>query len=164
MRYFVAAAAGFLSAVCFLQSGPGTVATTNAQPPAGAPEVNPKVLAFLKPVDVKPEDSDLQKKLKERHNVGVKLAEERVAEYKKGVRDVTFVFEAARLVADAKLDLAQNAQEKTVVLEQVLDVAKLIEHHLQQQIEKGFGSKADLERAKFGRLSVEIELLKAKQK
>jgi hypothetical protein len=35
---------------------------------------------------------------------------------------------------------------------------------LQQQIDKGFGSRTDLERARFARLSVEAEILKAKQK
>src|SRR5262245_12494231 len=66
-----------------------------AQPPAGAPEVNPKVLAFLKPVETPARDGELQKKLKERHNVAAKLLEDRINEYRKGVRDINSVFEAA---------------------------------------------------------------------
>jgi hypothetical protein len=133
-----------------------------AQPLAGAPDVNPKVLAFIKPVEISQRDSDLQKKLKERHNVAVKLLEERVNEYRKGVRDVSSVFEAARLTAEAKLDLAENNQARTTVLEQVLDIAKLIESHLEEQLKKGFGAKSDVERARLARLTVEVELLRAR--
>jgi hypothetical protein len=138
--------------------------TSVAQPPAGTPEVNPKILAFLKPVEIPEGDSELQKKLKERHNVAVKLLDERVNEYKKGVRDVSAVFEAARLTADAKLELAESKEARAEVLEQVLDIAKLIESHLEQQLKKGFGSKSDLERARLARLTVEVELLRAKSK
>jgi outer membrane protein TolC len=74
------------------------------------------------------------------------------------------VFEATRLVAEAKLDLADRPEARITALEQTLEVAQFIEKHLQDQLDKGFGSRADLERARFGRLSVEVELLKAKQK
>jgi hypothetical protein len=164
MRYTLVAAASFLTAVFLFSSGAGTIGTTAAQPPASASEVSPKILAFRKPVEIAEGDSELQKKLKERHNVAVKLLEERINEYKKGVRDIGPVFEAARLTAEAKLDLAEGAEARTAVLEQLLDVAKLIESHLQQQLAKGFGSKADLERARYGRLTLEVELLPAKQK
>jgi hypothetical protein len=162
MRYTLVAAASFLTAIFLFSSGAGTMDTTAAQPPAGAAEVSPKILAFLKPVEIAEGDSELQKKLKERHNVGVKLLEERVNEYKKGVRDIGPVFEAARLTAEAKLDLAEGAEARTAVLEQLLDVAKPIESHLQQQFAKGFGSKVDLEWTRYARLTLEVELLRAK--
>ncbi len=175
MRYALMTAAGFLTALGFLASGNGLV--TNAGQPAqpvaqsvaqsvaqaqGGPEVSPKVLAFLKPVEMAADDGELQKKLKERHNVAVALLQERVNEYKKGTRDLGLVFEAAKLTADAKLDLADKTEARIAVLEQTLEVARLVEDHLQQQIKKGFGSKGDLERARFARLSVEVELLRAK--
>ncbi len=164
MRYTLVAAAGFLAAVLLFSSDAGTVGRTAAQTPADAPEVSPEIRAFLKPLVIAEGDSELQKKLKERHNVAVKLLEERVKEYKKGVRDISPVFEAARLTADAKLDLAENAEARTAVLNQLLDVAKLIESNLEQQLAKGFGSKGDLERAHYARLTLEVELLRAKQK
>lgn len=162
MRYPLVAAAGFLTAI-FLFAGTGTVPTTPAQPPAGGKEISPKILAFLKPVAIAEGDGALQKKLKERHNVAVKMLDVRVDEYKKGVRDIGPVFEAARLASEAKLDLAEQAEARVAVLEQVLEVAQLIETHLQQQIDKGFGSRADVERARYARLTVEIELLRAKK-
>jgi hypothetical protein len=164
MRYTRVATASFLAAVFLFSSHAGTVGRSAAQAPADAPGVSPEILAFLKPVPIAAGDSGLQKKLKERHNVAVKLLEERINEYKKGVRDISAVFEAARLTADAKLDLAENAQARTVVLKQLLDVAKLIENNLSQQLAKGFGSKADLERARYARLTLEVELLRPQQK
>jgi hypothetical protein len=158
------AALTVVTAIVLLAPGNATVATLHGQQPGEPAVLSPKILAFLKPLEIVEGDSELQKKLKERHNVAVKLLEERVNEYKKGVRDIGPVFEAARLTAEAKLDLAEGAEERTAVLEQLLDVAKLIESHLQQQLTKGFGSKADLERARYARLTVEVELLRAKQK
>jgi hypothetical protein len=163
MRYTVIASAASLTiAVLCLASSGGSNSTTATQT-AATQEVDPKVLAFLKPAEIADGDSELQKKLKERHNAAVRLLEERVNEYKRGVRDASFVFDAARLTADAKLDLASTAEARSATLQQVLDVAKIVEGHLQQQLDKGFGSKADLERARYDRLNVEVEILKAKQ-
>src|SRR5262245_13856498 len=164
MRYALIAAAGVLAAVFLVSLDSRRVGLTAGQAPAEAPGLSPEILSFLKPVAIGEEDSELQKKLKERHNVAVKMLEERINEYKKGVRDISPVFEAARLTAEAKLDLAENAEARTAVLNQLLDVAKLIESNLAQQLAKGFGSKADLERARYARVTLEVELLRAKQK
>src|SRR5262249_31334463 len=103
-------------------------------------------------------------KLKERFNAAVKLLDERVDEYKKGLRDIAPVYEAARLTAEAKLDLDPSPKARVTVLEQTLEVVKLFESNIQQQLAKGFGSKGDLERARYTRLTVEVELIKARQK
>jgi hypothetical protein len=136
----------------------------DAQQPAALPEISPKILAFLKPVEPAAGDTELQKKLKERHNAAVKLLEERINEYKKGIRDVSVVFEAGRLAADAKLELDPSPQARIAVLEQTLEAAKELEASLQKQLDKGFGSKGDLQRARLARLNVEVDLIKAKQK
>jgi len=141
-----------------------SVGTSQGKQPAVLPEISPKILAFLKPVEPAAGDTELQKKLKERHNAAVKLLEERINEYKKGIRDVSAVFEAGRLAADAKLELDPSPQARIAVLEQTLDAAKVLEASLQQQLDKGFGSKGDLQRARLARLNVEVDLIKAKQK
>ena len=164
MRFTIIASAACVGVTLLCLSGSGISRTTAAQPQAPAQEVDPKIVAFIKSVEIADGDSDLQKKLKERHNVAVRLLDERVSEYKKGVRDASHVFDAARITADAKLDLADTAETRDAVLEQILGIAKLIEGHLQQQLDKGFGSKGDLERARYARLSVEVEILRAKQK
>jgi outer membrane protein TolC len=142
----------------------GEAPAPQSQPPASSQDVDPRILAFLKPVEVPAGASELQQKLRERHNVAVKLLEERVNEYRKGVRDVSSVFEATRLTADAKLDLAETRDARVVVLGQVLDIAKLIESKLEERLKKGFGSKSDVEQARLSRLNVEVELLRAKAK
>jgi len=134
-----------------------------AQRPLERLKVNPKVLAFLKPVEIGPKDSELEKLLKERHNTAVKLLEVRVEEYKKGIRDMGPVFEAARLTADAKLDLATDAKTRVAALEQILEVAQIVEQHLKQQVDKGFGFQGDYQRSRLGRLTVQIELIKANE-
>jgi len=138
--------------------------TLPAQESSKRPEISPKILAFLKPIQLAKDDSDLVKKMKERHNAAALLLAERIKEYKKGTRDISPVYEAARLAVDAKLDLDETAKARIDTLKQTLEVARLFENHLQKQFGLGFASKAGLERARFSRLSVEVELLKAKQK
>jgi hypothetical protein len=163
MRFSVIASAACVGVVFLCVAGSGA-SPTNAAPRQGAgQDVDAKITAFLKPVEMADGDSELRKKLKERHNAAVRLLEERVSEYKRGVRDASFVFDAARLTADAKLDLAESVEARGTVLEQALDIAKIIETHLQKQLDSGFGSKGDLERARYGRLSVEVEILKIKK-
>jgi hypothetical protein len=142
-------------------------ATLTAQESAKKFEVSPKIIAFLEPMKLLKDDSELVKKMKERHNAAALLLGERIKEYGKGTRDISPVYEAARLVVGAKLDLADRAEakiDKIDVLKQSLEVARLFENYLQKQFGLGFASKGDLERARFARLSMEVELLKAKQK
>jgi hypothetical protein len=163
MRYALGLVGAFLTAVSLCLLATDSPGQAPAQSPAQALFVNPKVLAFLKPVQPAEGDSDLKKKLKERHNSAVTLLDERIKEYRKGIRDISFVYEAARLAAEAKRDLAEGAKARAVALEQTLELAKLFEAYLQQQLTKGFGSKGDLERARYGRLTLEVELLKGKK-
>src|SRR5262245_47409822 len=124
MRFVVATSAVVLTVLVFAD-----IRLLAQRPPDRLP-ISPKVLAFLKPVEFGPKDSELEKKLKERHNAAVKLLEARVGEYKKGIRDMAPVFEAARLTADAKLDLATDAKARVATLEQIRDVAQTIEQYL----------------------------------
>ena len=159
MRNTIIASVACVGVTIFTLTGSG-IRTTAAQAPSTAQDVDPKIVAFIKPLEIGESDTPLHKKLKERHNAAVRLLEERVSEYKRGLRDISFVFDAARLTADSKLDLAETVETRFVVLNQVLEITKLIESHLQQQLANGFGSKGDLERARFGRLTVEVEILK----
>ena len=121
-----------------------------------------KEMGFLE--NIEPKGDELAMALKERHNSAVTLLKERLYEYEKGIRDINPVYEAGRFVADAKLDLADDADAKVKILEHTLKVAELAEAYLKQLSEKGLGSKADLERAHYGSLNVKVQLLQAKQK
>src|SRR5262249_7042457 len=132
MRCIIATSAGGLVALAF--AGGAVLAQ---QPPEKLP-ISTTGRAFLMPAEVGAKDTELERKLKERHNAAVKLLEARVQEYKKGIRDIGPVFEAARLAADAKVALATDAKARIAVLEQVLEVTKTVEEHLRQQVERGF--------------------------
>jgi hypothetical protein len=121
-----------------------------------------KEMGFLGTIE--PKGDELTNALAERHNSAVRLLQERINEYEKGIRDINPVYEAGRLVADAKLDLAADADAKVKILEHTLKVAELAEAYLKQVNEKGLGSRADLERAHYGSLNVKVQLLQAKQK
>jgi hypothetical protein len=162
-------------ALCFLLGGltAGLPHARAADPDAPAPPkpdagggseaVSPRILAFVKPIDLAAGDDELTRKLKERHNVAANLLEIRAEEYKRGVRDLSPVLEAARLVVEAKLDLAGDDQARLAVLEQSLEVARLIEARLKTMHEAGLGARSDYCRAQLARLNVEVEILKAKR-
>ncbi len=118
------------------------------------------ILEFLRKVPLQG-GTPLEQKLAERHNAAVDLLEARADQYKKGVSDLNLVLDAARLVVEAKLDLAKNPKERLEVLNRTLPLAKYIEERTRQVWEKGLGSKADYQRALLGRLSIEVEILKA---
>ena len=127
------------------------------------PEVNERVLAFLKPVEAADADDELTKKLKERHNVATTLLDARVQEYKSGFSDLSQVLEAGKLVADAKLELAQDDNARLSVLDETLEIAKLIESHQQAKADANLGSRSDFQRARLARLNIEVQILKLKR-
>jgi outer membrane protein TolC len=143
----------------------GGAAQPAARPATTAPshEVDPAIAAFMKPVEAASSDDEVRQKLKERHNTAVRLLELRVEGYRKGLNDVNQVFEAARMVVDAKHDLAQNVAERDALMGQMLEVTKAMESQLQKQFEAGIGSEADVLRARLARETVEVEMLKTKQ-
>jgi hypothetical protein len=147
-----------VSALCLLMVAESVTASAAE---SRLPEVPKRVLDFIKPVPV--EGDELRQKLVERHNAAVSLLEARADSYRKSICDLSSLLDAARLVVEAKLDLAENENARTRVFEDTLEVAKLIEDRARQLMEKGLGSKADYERARLGRLSVEVQILKAKR-
>ena len=147
-----------LSASVLAQSA-GGAATTNPT----APEVDPAVAAFLTPVQAQSGDIERRQTRIERHNVAAKLLELRVNEYRRGIEPLAEVMNAARDVADAKMDLAQSDEDRVKVAQQTLDVSKVAEARVEKQMQAGFGSEADLDRARLARLNAEVALMKLKQ-
>jgi len=125
--------------------------------------VNPKVLEFVKPIADDDNDDELARKMKERHNVAVKLLDTRVEEYRRNIGNLALVLDAARLVIDAKLDLAMDRDEQLAIFESALEVARLIEQHYQSLSDAGIGTSSELQRAKLARVTVEVQILKLKR-
>lgn len=133
-------------------------ATTNP-----AHDVDPAINAYLTPAQAPAGASELQQKLVERHNSAVRLLELRVNDYRRGVEPLAEVFNTARLVADAKMDLAQSDEDRVKLVQQRLEISRIVEARVEKQVQGGFGSPVDLERARLARLTAEAELLKLKQ-
>ena len=95
--------------------------------------------------------------------MAAKLLELRVNEYRRGIEPLAEVMNAARDVADAKMDLAQSDEDRVKVAQQTLDVSKVAEARVEKQMQAGFGSEADLDRARLARLNAEVALMKLKQ-
>src|SRR5262249_30612281 len=126
------------------------------------PDIDQRVLDFTKPVEPANGDDELVQKLKERHNVAASLLEARADEYKIGLTDLAQVLAAAKLVAESKYELAQDDMGRLAVLDQTLEVAKLVEGFQQEKFDAGVGSRSDLQHAKLTRLNVEVSILKLK--
>src|SRR4051794_20712529 len=93
------AAAAAAIALCAEPSGsPKAAAPATAGAHANQP-LDPLVVEFMKPVETADGDSELLKKMKERHNTAVRLLEIRVQDYRKGTSTLSPVFDAARQVA-----------------------------------------------------------------
>src|SRR5829696_51128 len=101
--------------------------------PAAAP-VDPAIAGFMKPVETAEGDTEMRRKLAERHNIAVRLLELRVKDYRRGITPLSPVFDAARTVADAKLDLANNDEDRARTVQQVVEVSKVIEQTLEKQV------------------------------
>jgi hypothetical protein len=153
-------------AICALVLVAGHVAvnglTVGAQAPGEKP-LDPKFNAFMERMEIADGDGNLQKKLKERHNAAVAVLSARVKEYQRGVKDQMSVLDAARLVVNAKVDMAEDQKALLAALQQSLEIAQLNEDFAQRQIDRKFGDVADLEFARYLRLTVEVDLIKAQQ-
>jgi outer membrane protein TolC len=68
---------------------------------------------------------------------------------------------AHRLFA-AKVDLYDQAEQKAQVLQRQLDVYTEAESNLEKWVKDGMATEADLERLRYDKFSLELDLLKAK--
>jgi outer membrane protein TolC len=151
----------FLFALAWVTHAAAPPAATS--PPGEAKplhEVDPAVASFIKPVEAAQGDDELRQKMKQRHNTAVRLLELRIESYRKGLADVSGVFEAAREVADADRDLAQSAEEREAAAKHYVEVLSAGEKRLEEQFKSGVGTETNLLRARLARESAEVDLLK----
>ena len=136
--------------------------TTRPATIPAAHEIDPVITEFVKPLEAAAGEDDLRKKYKERHNTLVHILKLRIEGYRKGLNDAAPIFDAVEMVAEAKMNLAQNDQEREATARQLLEVTKFVEDRAQKQLKAGFGSEIDVDRAGVLRENAEIELLKLK--
>jgi len=128
-------------------------------------KLTPKVIAAINapPVELKHDDPPLLRVKKERFNAALKEAKARADLYNRGF---TRIPELIEMVADrlfpAELDLYDQPEQKAQVLQRQLDVYREAEASLEKQVKDGLTTEADLERLRYGKFSVEMELISVK--
>jgi hypothetical protein len=137
-----------------------SVAPLAAQP---AEKVIDKLLEFArdhKKIEPKADEDQLRKLLIQRYNVARDELLERCEDFKKNIGAQPAVFEAARQLVQADLEVQTTPQDRAKVLEKALDTIKWYEGNLERALKDNLGSRAEFHRVQFRRLSYEIELLK----
>jgi hypothetical protein len=139
-------------------------AQTPAQTPAPttAPtkhEIDAAVAVFTKRVEASANDDALRQKVKERHNTAVRLLETRIEGYRKGTSDAASVFDAARIVGDAKRELATSSADRNTLAHQMLDLLRMVESRMDQEFRAGLISENALLTAQLARQAEEIEIM-----
>ena len=130
-----------------------------------ATKLSPKVMAVINgpPVELKDDDPPLLRLKKERFNAALNEAKARFDLYKRGLTRIPELIEVGERLFTAEVDLYDKPEEKAQVLQRHLDVYSEAEGNLEKQVKDGLATQADLERLRYNRLSVEIDLLGVKK-
>ena len=123
-------------------------------------QLSPKVIEVLNmpPLEIKDDDSDLLKLRKQRFNAALNEAKDRYTMYKNGLTRLSDLIEVGQRVLSAQADVALTPEERTTVLEKQLEIYNEAEQNLDKQVKAGRGQAADLERLRYDRLGIEIDL------
>jgi hypothetical protein len=113
-------------------------------------------------LEVKDDDAPLVRLKKERFNAALKEAKARFDLYDRGFTRIPELIEVGERLFGAEVDLYDKPDDKAQVLQQHLDVYSEAEAHLEKQVKEGLTTQADLERLRYDKLSVEIDLFNVK--
>ena len=127
-------------------------------------KLSPKVMAVVNapPVDLKDDDAPLLRLKKERFNAALNEAKARFDLYNRGLTRIPELIAVGERLFGAEVDLYDKPEEKVQVLQRQLDVYNEAEANLEMQVRQGLATRADLERLRYNKLSVEIDLFNNK--
>ena len=127
-------------------------------------KLSPKVIAVVNMplVELKDDDAPLLRLKKELFNAALNETKARFDLYKRGLTRVPELIEVGERLFGAEADLYDKGEEKAQVLQRQLDVYTEAEANLEKQVREGLATLADLERLRYNKLSVEIDLFKAR--
>jgi hypothetical protein len=127
-------------------------------------KLSPKVMAVVNapPVDIKEDDPPLLRLKKERFNAALNEAKARFDLYNRGLTRIPELIAVGERLFVAEVDLYDKPEEKAQVLQRQLDVYSEAEANLEKQVKQGLATQADLERLRYNKLSVEIDLFNNK--
>ena len=127
-------------------------------------KLSPKVLEVLNtpPLEIKDDEEPLLRLKKERFNAALNEAKARFDLYKRGLTKVPHLIEVGERLFGAEVDLYDKPEDRARVLQRQLDVYNEAEGNLDKQVKEGLATQADLERLRYNKASLEIDLLSAK--
>ena len=113
-------------------------------------------------LELKDDDPPLLRLKKERFNAALNETKARFDLYNRGLTRIPALIEVGERLFSAEVDLYDKPEEKAQVLQRQLDIYTDAEANLEKQVKEGLATQADLERLRFNRLSVEIDLFNVK--
>lgn len=127
-----------------------------------AAKLSPKVMAAMNAplAELKEDDPPLLRLKKERFNAALNEAKARLDLYSRGLTRIPELIAVGEWLFGAEADLYDKGEEKAQVLQRQSDVYTEAEANLEKQVREGLATLADLERLRFNKLSVEIDLFK----
>jgi hypothetical protein len=136
-----------------------------AQHPSQPGRVHDKLIALVNSEPLVPAAGadDLRKLQVARYNAALEMIKWRYKKYQTDLRDVDDLHEQFTLLRDARLDLCTSPAERIAALEKFLEIAREYENNMAIAAKVDQWANADLERAHYGRLGLEISLLKARR-
>ena len=132
-------------------------------PPTRAP--GPQVASLLasQALELPEGGEQLRRLLARRYNVALEELKHSYMAYETGEVPGQAVVDAGARLMEAELALAEDTTDRVAVLQKTLEVVNEFESAFQALVDIGEQSPIELQRLRFERLSVEINLLKAKQ-
>jgi hypothetical protein len=129
-----------------------------------ATKLSPKVMAAMNAplAELKDDDPPLIRLKKERFNAVLKEAKAWSDFYNRGLTRLPQLIDVGQRLFAAEVDLYDQAEQKALVLQRQLDVYTEAESNIEKWVKEGLATEAELERLRYDKFSVEIDLLKAK--
>jgi hypothetical protein len=125
---------------------------------------SPGVLEVLKTpaLEIKDDEDPLVRLKKERFNAALNEAKARFDLYKRGLTKLPDLIEVGERLFGAEVGLYDKPEDRVRVLQHQLDVYNEAEGNLEKQVKEGLTTQADLERLRYNKASLEIDLFGAK--
>ena len=129
-----------------------------------AAKLSPKVMEVINGplLELKDDDPPLLHLKKERFNAALKEVKARYDLYDRGLTRIPELIDVGERLFAAEADLYDDPEKKAEALQRQLDIYTEAETNLAKQVKEGMATQADLERLRYDKLSVQINLFKAK--
>jgi multidrug resistance efflux pump len=129
-----------------------------------AVKFRPKAMEIMNTpsVELKDNDPPLLRLKKDKFNAALNEAKARFEMYKRGLIRLPDLIEVSERLFGAEVELYEKPEEKAQVLQRQLNTYNEAEANLERQVKTNLATRADLERLRYNKASIEIELLNVK--